>query len=367
MKVLLRAAAPTVSARGRITAALAAGFALLFTGTAMANSDGAVYTQTNSPTGNAVHRLDRDANGLLTPVATYRTGGVGTGAGLGSQGAVALSDDGRLLVAVDAGSNDIASFRVSRRGHLTLVDRQPSGGVTPNSVDIADGSVYVLNAGGAANVTGFDLDGSGKLRPRSTAALTAGAAGAAQVSVAPGGRDLVVSVRQSNRLETFPLRFGRIGAPVVTDSSGAVPFGFGFSPRGDLVVSEAGASTVSSYRLNGNGTARVVSASLPVGQAAACWVVVTADGRFAYTGNASGSISGYSIARDGALTALTAGGLTAAAPRPNDLAVAGRYLYAVNPAVGEVTAYRVENDGRLVALPGVAGLGAGQLAGLAAR
>ena len=138
MKVLFRAAAP-----------LAAGFALLFTGSAMA-SDGAVYTQTNSPTGNAVHRLDRGPDGSLTPVATYRTGGTGTGATLQSQGMVALSDDGRVLVAVDAGSNDIASFRVGRRGHLTLVDRQPSGGVTPNSVDIADGSVYVLNRDGVA-------------------------------------------------------------------------------------------------------------------------------------------------------------------------------------------------------------------------
>ena len=218
---------------------------------------------------------------------------------------------------------------------------------------------------GAANVTGFSIDGSGKLRARNSSALTAGATGAAQVQVAPGGRDLVVSVRQSNRLETFPLRFGRIGAPVVTNSSGAVPFGFAFSSRGDLVVSEAGASTISSYRLNGNGTARAISAALPVGQGAACWVAVTADGRFAYTGNASGSISGYSIARDGALTALTAGGLTAAAPRPNDLAVAGRYLYAINPSVGEVTAYRIANDGRLTQLPGVGNLGT--LAGLAAR
>ena len=43
MKVQFRAAAP-----------LAAGFALLFSGTAMADGGGAVYTQTNSPTGNAV-------------------------------------------------------------------------------------------------------------------------------------------------------------------------------------------------------------------------------------------------------------------------------------------------------------------------
>ena len=69
MKVQFRAVAP-----------LAAGFALLFTGSAMANGGGVVYTQTNSPTGNAVHRLDRGADGALTLVATYRTGGTGTGA-----------------------------------------------------------------------------------------------------------------------------------------------------------------------------------------------------------------------------------------------------------------------------------------------
>jgi 6-phosphogluconolactonase len=355
MKVQFRAAAP-----------LAAGFALLFAGSAMA-SDGAVYTQTNSPTGNAVHRLDRGPDGLLTPVATYRTGGTGTGAGLGSQGAVALSDDGRVVIAVDAGSNDIASFRVGRRGHLTLVDLQPSGGVTPNSVDIADGSAYVLNSGGTPNVTGFDVDGSGMLRPRGTTNLAAGAAGAAQVSVARGGRDLVVSERLANRIETLPLKFGRIGAPVITPSSGAVPFGFAFSPRGDLIASEAGASTVSSYRLAGDGTARVITASLPVGQAAACWVAITQDGRFAYTGNATGSISGFSVGEDGGLTALNPDGLTATSTRPNDLAIAGRYLYAINPAPGEVTAYRIQNDGRLVQLPGVQNLGAGQLAGLAAR
>ena len=352
----------------RVAASLAAGFALLFTGTAAAHGgsgSGAVYTQTNSPTGNAVHRLDRGPDGSLTPIATYRTGGLGTGASLRSQGAVALSDDGRVLLAVDAGSNDIAAFHVGRRGHLTLVDREPSGGVTPVSVDIADGSAYVLNSGGAANVTAFDVDGSGRLRARNTSALTAGASGAAQVSVAPDGRELVVTERVSNRIETLPLRFGRVGAPVVTASSGAVPFGFAFSPRGDLVVSEAGASTVSSYRLAGNGTARTITGSLAVGQGAACWVAVTGDGRFAYTGNATGSISGFSIARDGALTALNADGLTARSPRPNDLAIVGNTLYAINPSTGEITAYRVRSDGRLDALPGVANLGTG-LAGLAA-
>jgi 6-phosphogluconolactonase (cycloisomerase 2 family) len=347
-------------------AAFAVGFALLFGGTAMAHG-GAVYTQTNSPAGNAVHRLDRGYDGSLTPVATYRTGGTGTGAGLGSQGAVALSDDGRFVVAVNAGSNDISAFRVSRRGHLTLVDRVPSGGVLPNSVDIDRGSVYVLNAGGdAPNVTAFDLGGRGDLRTRGTAALTAGATGAAQVSATPDGRALVVTVRGANRIETFPLRFGRPGTPVVTASAGAVPFGFAFAPRGELIVSEAGASTVSSYRLGRGGLLDPITSALAVGQGAACWVVVSPDGRFAYTGNATGSISGFAIQRDGSLRGLNADGLTALAPRPNDLAIAGNTLYAVNPATQEVTAYRLRGDGSLQELPRLAPLGT-TLAGLAAR
>ena len=73
----------------------------------------------------------------------------------------------------------------------------------------------------------------------------------------PDGRSLVVSERVSNRLETLPLdRCGRPGAPVVTASSGAVPFGFGITRQGTIVVSEAGASTVSSYRLGGCARAR---------------------------------------------------------------------------------------------------------------
>lgn len=76
--------------------------------------------------------------------------------------------------------------------------------------------------------------------------------------------------RLANRLETLSLdRLGRPGVPVVTPSSGTVPFGFGITDQGTLVVSEAGASTVSSFRADERGALRTVSASLPVGQGAA--------------------------------------------------------------------------------------------------
>ena len=48
--------------------------------------------------------------------------------------------------------------------------------------------------------------------------------------------------------------FGGLSAPVVNPSSTPVPFSFVFSPEGSLVVAEAGASTVSTYIVNSDGT-----------------------------------------------------------------------------------------------------------------
>jgi len=131
-------------------------------------------------------------------------------------------------------------------------------------------------------------------------------------------------------------------------------------------VSEAGASTVSSYRLGRTGALRTITASLGVGQGAACWVAISPSGRLAYTGNASGSISGFSLAPSGDLTALSANGLTAGltpSPRDLDFARNGRYLYAVSPGNattgGRVTGYRVGADGSLTmvtSMPAAAGL-----------
>ena len=88
---------------------------------------GAVYTQTNDATGNAVLRFERDSSGQLSAPTAFPTGGLGTGAGLGSQGAVVVSQNGRWLLAVDAGSDEVSLFRV--RAHaLRFKDRIGSGG-----------------------------------------------------------------------------------------------------------------------------------------------------------------------------------------------------------------------------------------------
>jgi len=79
---------------------------------------------------------------------------VGAVDALASQGGLALADDGRDVVAVNAGSGTVASLRLGRGG-LALASVVPSGGAFPSSVATRDSTVFVLNAGGAGSVSGF--------------------------------------------------------------------------------------------------------------------------------------------------------------------------------------------------------------------
>src|SRR5215208_2135670 len=104
-----------------LAATLVALAALALGGSAIAApTPGAVWTLSNAATGNAVLAFDRAADGTLSPQGSYSTGGRGTGALLGSQGALVVSDDGRRIFAVNAGSNTVAELAVRPTG-LTLV------------------------------------------------------------------------------------------------------------------------------------------------------------------------------------------------------------------------------------------------------
>jgi len=111
----------------------------------------------------------------------------------------------------------------------------------------------------------------------------------------------------------------------------------------------------------------VITPALGDTQKAACWVVVTRNGRFAYTSNtASSTISTYTISEEGDLTLMN---VTAASGNiPLDMALSrnGRFLYARNAGNSAVTGFRVEANGSLTAVTSAAGLPAGA-AGIAAR
>jgi 6-phosphogluconolactonase len=347
---------------------------------------GAVYLMTNQPA-NAIMVFNRSAGGILTPGGTFLTGGAGGQSPSGnpfdplaSQGSLLLGPNQHLLFAVNAGSNEISVLSVGPNG-LTLADKVSSGGQTPVSLTLHGDILYVLNAGGVANITGFTVADGGKLSPLpgSTRSLPGGAAAApAQVGFSPDGDLLVVSEKGTNMLEVYRVSHnGLTSGPAAQNSNGMTPFGFAFARPDILIVSEAfgGApmqAAVSSYRLPESGNLRVISGSVPDHQTAACWVVTFGRGQYAYvTNTGSGAISGYSVADNGSLTLLNPDGVTAATgpgTNPIDMALTGSFLYVIlnGPNGRRIVGYHVESNGALTGITSVGGLPIG-VQGIAAR
>jgi DNA-binding beta-propeller fold protein YncE len=335
--------------------------------------EGKVFTSTNATGGNELLVFAPEAGGNLALLARVPTQGQGTGAGLGSQGAVTLSTDGRFVFVVNAASNTVSAFSIRGNG-VALVSVVDSGGLAPTSVTEYGGIVYVLNAGGAGNVAGF-RNTRGTLEPIAGSVRGLSAAGGtapAQVGFGADGDVLVVTERNTNRITSFSMRRdGTPGRAAVTPSAGATPFGFAFDRRDHLIVSEAPGSAASSYGfVERSAVPWTISASVPNTQAAACWVAVTPNGRYAYTANAgSSTISSYRIARSGKLELASAvAASTGANAGALDLAVApdGRRLFVLASRSLQVVSFTVDHDGSLTPLGAGSGLPAGS-AGMAAN
>lgn len=330
------------------------------------DSAGTVYVMSNAAEANAVLVFERAADGSLSEAGAFPTGGLGTGAGLGSQGAVVLHENGRWLFAVNAGSNEVSVFSVTPDG-LQLKDTEPSGGELPISLTARENLLYVLNAGGSGNITGFTIALNGELSPLpgSTRSLSNGGAGAApgpaQISFSPNGVLLVVTEKASNQILTYAVGSdGLPSGPVAHPSAGETPFGFDFSRRNYLIVSEAfggaaDASVVSSYQLNG-GDLKVISPAVATTETAACWVVVTQNGKFAYvTNTGSGTISGYRVRPDGSLVLLDADGVTGvtgpgSSPIDAAFSAGDSFLYVLNAGAHTVAAFQLVAGGGLIPL-----------------
>jgi 6-phosphogluconolactonase len=324
----------------------------------------AVYALTNDATGNQVAVFERDDRRMLTPVGLVATGGVGTGQNTHSQGGLAFGDDGRSLYAVNSGDNTITVFSLTPGGPVAI-QRIGSGGQLPVSVAVRDDLLYVLNAGSVANgvdnIAGFRVGSGGFLRPLrgSSRPLSAAMTGPAQVDFSRDGDMLIVTERNTNLITTYKLDDdGRPGQPQPMASAGASPFGFRVNRQGFLIVSEAAGSSASSYSVDDEGTISLISPSVPTGGAAPCWIGVTEDGQHAYAINAgSGTITGYAVGGQGALTRLNAGIFPSGGNGPTEVAIHGnRLLYVLNRDSGGIGAFQIGADGTLVMIQNLEGV-----------
>jgi 6-phosphogluconolactonase (cycloisomerase 2 family) len=395
----------------------------------------ALYTATNgpAPAGNQVIMYTRHSDGTITQTgAPVSTGGNGSAkAGqppfgfpiVDSSGSTNLTPDGKVLFVVNSGDNSISSFRTTSAGPV-LVSHVSSGGTLPISVTSSGNLVYVVNEE-SANIKGWTFDSSGHLTPiaGSTQSLSvpfnpgsSPTGVAAAIGFSPNGRQLVVTIRglpaPNGTIDVFSVDWhGAAGPAVGHQSPTPNPFGFSFAGQNNLLVSDAGFvatpsgtatdpggspplpqdpsqffGSAASFKLSPSG-GLTFKGDYPDGGRAACWLVVSKDGRYAFAsntlaspagspagiGSGKGAISTFAISPHGRLTLL---GQTDASPGgfPGDEAVSsdGKFLYVLNPAIifapkpSHIDVYRIGPGGSLTQIqsvgdailpPSVSGLG----------
>src|SRR5205814_353220 len=135
-----------------------------------------------------------------------------------------------------------------------------------------------------------------------------------------------------------------------------VPFAFTFDNAMRLVMGEAGASSVTTYTINNDGTLADPH-SLTDGQAALCWITRVRD--FYYVSNTgSNNVSGYTVGADGRPALIGPTGIVAATETGtiDSAASGGRFLYVETGISGTVDEYSVDPDGTLTRIGTVTGL-----------
>jgi hypothetical protein len=331
---------------------------------------GYTYVNGNTATANTIAGYARHADGSLTPItgSPFTVSGAGLGSGLGSQGAIQATRDGRYLLAVDAGSNQVSVLRVTPGGVPVQVGQPASsGGIDPVSVAVSPyGVVYVANKGNAtsgAGFSGFRLGLGGTLTPIPGATYPAPAgSGPADVLFNSTGTSLVGTLVNTSQIESYKvLPGGRLlaapGSPFTGQGLGQLGAEFRPTSPSQLFVTNAhngtGLGTVSAYRDNFLGQLTPIGSSpYADGQTAPCWVEISHDGRYLFAVNTgSGNISSYSISRDGSLTligstAITGGGADTDARLSPD----GNYLLVDGNGMHFVSVFAV-NGGTLTELP----------------
>ncbi len=322
---------------------------------------GDVFTMTNAISGNAILAFHIGPGGALVPAGTYRTHGTGTGSSLADQGSVVLTPDDHYLLVVNAGDSSVSVFAVHANPWgpaLTFVDRVGSRGVTPVSLTVHGSIVYVLNAGNSTipgNIAGFVLADHGLLLPLpgSKQPLSSGMpTGPAEVAFSPAGTELVVTEETTSLIDVYPVNAWGVAQPPITSASnGSTPYGFAFTPRGTLVVSDAGSGALTSYSVSPSGQLSVISGSVGDGQLAPCWVAIGGGGQWAFTSNAhSSTLSTYAVSSAGVLS-LSAAIAATTGPADTDLAIGGahgQYLFVYDAGAPQIQEFAIGPGGALI-------------------
>jgi 6-phosphogluconolactonase len=309
-----------------------------------ATAGGFVYTITNSngPNSIAAYQEDRQS-GELSFIATYSTGGRGSGRFVDSQRPLVINAEGTRLYAVNPASNDISVMAIKQDGALELIGVPvPSRGMAPASLALSRDFLFVANKGDAAttpNYAGFRVASDGTLTPaRQPRELNVGD-NPTQVLFSRDGR-MLIGLRFGGRIiDCYRVKTNgklRVLAQLENQSG---PFAAVFNPirENHLLVSDARLPGAASYLIGDGGAVVPVSTISNAPERAACWIAVHPGGLYAWVANTgTSSLSLYTINSDDTLTLAGTHSTAAFGRAPFEIVLdeTGQHLYELNTAAG---------------------------------
>ena len=352
---------------------------------------GAVFVATNDLVNNEIASFARAADGTLSPVGNFATGGAGStefdgGEGLDpliSADSLVVTEDEQFLLAVNAGSDSISSFAINDDFSLTLVSVVDSGGVGPNSIAIDNGYVFVTNidrdglALGEAgttrgepndegNVVGFTISSTGEL-----------VATGHSVDLDNRPANIEFST-DGNRIVVSSITSGSVVLP--GENGEASVYSFNVLRDGSLLLADTNTPT-----LRGNSEGRNLPSAIDFDitvQDGREFVVVTEAREFNSEGEPpalpalqAGSVTVYELGADSSLT-ITEGDFAftdGSAAAPNDFGTSGQQLtacwidfghgtgadifYVSNAISASISSVRIAGDGTLEVIETIAAQG----------
>lgn len=334
-----------------------------------------LYTETDK-SANAIVHYTRQADGSLVRAEITPTGGAGTNAvrlngtpgpnSLGSQNAVIVSPDHKMLFAVNAGDNSITAFALDQTsGKPSVLKTTLTLGSKPNSLAFTNGYLYATFLNGPNQLGAYKVQADGSLAQVALYNLglygsLAGAAVPTQVVASPDNHFVVVSAgTASNAVLAFPINAdGSLGAAVVNSKDVVSPFAGAYLPgKGASVYLSTSISGVSLTAFNQGSTGNLGAINVATASCvgAPCWLAVTPNGKFAYVGNGSGSISSFAIGADNGVTLLQSiaaeeapviAGVTSVAG-DSWISPDGKFLYSTYLGDDKIVVYGIGSDGAL--------------------
>ncbi|MBH0203479.1 MAG: beta-propeller fold lactonase family protein [Nitrospira sp.] len=309
--------------------------------------------------------------------------------------AMAVSSNGFFAYVTNSRTNTVTAFRVSTEGALLLApttqsNRNPTPiDATPSALAISPDikHVYVANRG-ADTVTAFDIGASGALtlipptadnsNPVSVRG-TNPVANPAAIAITQNGKFLYIANSASNDVTAFSIGAtgllsliapsGTNANPVTT--SVTAPKSMAISPNGSfLYVANSGSHNVTVFQIGANGLLTLVPPAgsstnpVPIGSTSPNSLMISSNGRFLYSANGGGAVSGFTIGGDGLLTLIpsSAGNPVVVGTNTNPVALTlspdERFLYVahVRNQEGRVSAYGINIEtGALVPLTTLVG------------